>query len=435
MSGGASRVGGMGWWGFLSPLGGWKASKVSRRQLCCTDLCRRLLTVQAPARPRSVHHAVASCCPASVPLPPPRRRLRARVPLPGGGQADRAGAQDAGRRGRGRGRGRGGAGLIWAEVGGDGVVQGESLQGVPLLCHSQQRSCTHPCWHIVAALTQLSSNACRWTACRAPWPPSRAACWWGWTTTCGSTTWVRVAGREVVSQRLCLPSCTNRCPCVIPHVWHSRPTRPAALLTLTLPTPLTYRQEAAAAQVRVPAAAHAGGHAGHHRQPHLRGRWPGVDAVHAVRGPGRDGGSCCPSLLERTWLSTRRLPCNRALWWHHAQLPTPFALTHPPRRYKKSDNSFYVFADDIVPRHITAALHLDYDTVAGADRFGNVFVSRLPPEISAQVGAGADWLNDQGVGWWRAATWGLQARLGIFIPHPAAVTQASHLFSLLPHTA
>lgn len=55
-------------------------------------------------------------------------------------------------------------------------------------------------------------------------------------------------------------------------------------------------------------------------------------------------------------------------------------------RYKKADNQFYVFADDIVPRHVTTALHLDYDTMAGADRFGNVFVSRLPPEISAQVG-------------------------------------------------
>ena len=54
-------------------------------------------------------------------------------------------------------------------------------------------------------------------------------------------------------------------------------------------------------------------------------------------------------------------------------------------RYKKGDNAFYIFADDAVPRHVTATLHLDYDTVAGADRFGNVFVSRLPPEVSAQV--------------------------------------------------
>ncbi|GAB4816845.1 hypothetical protein N2152v2_003891 [Parachlorella kessleri] len=54
-------------------------------------------------------------------------------------------------------------------------------------------------------------------------------------------------------------------------------------------------------------------------------------------------------------------------------------------KYKKSDNRFYVFADDIVPRHVTAALPLDYDTVAGADKFGNLFVSRLPADVSQQV--------------------------------------------------
>ncbi|KAL4425697.1 hypothetical protein ABPG75_009713 [Micractinium tetrahymenae] len=84
----------------------------------------------------------------------------------------------------------------------------------------------------------------------------------------------------------------------------------------------------------------------------------------------------------------------------HRKLPTRVATLHVAGsriyagdgqesmhflRYKKADNQFYEFADDIVPRHITAALHLDYDTMAGADRFGNVFVSRLPPEISAQV--------------------------------------------------
>jgi splicing factor 3B subunit 3 len=44
-----------------------------------------------------------------------------------------------------------------------------------------------------------------------------------------------------------------------------------------------------------------------------------------------------------------------------------------------------VFADDTVPRHTTAAANLDYDTQAGADRFGNVYVLRLPPELSAAV--------------------------------------------------
>ena len=54
-------------------------------------------------------------------------------------------------------------------------------------------------------------------------------------------------------------------------------------------------------------------------------------------------------------------------------------------RYKKADNALYVYADDIVPRHLTSALPLDYDTVAGADKFGNFVVTRLPAAVSAQV--------------------------------------------------
>lgn len=45
----------------------------------------------------------------------------------------------------------------------------------------------------------------------------------------------------------------------------------------------------------------------------------------------------------------------------------------------------YIYADDILPRYVTAALPLDYDTMAGADKFGNLYVTRLPPEVSSQV--------------------------------------------------
>jgi splicing factor 3B subunit 3 len=45
-----------------------------------------------------------------------------------------------------------------------------------------------------------------------------------------------------------------------------------------------------------------------------------------------------------------------------------------------------VFADDGAPRYVTALLPLDYDTVAVADKFGNLSVLRLPPDVSAQVG-------------------------------------------------
>lgn len=54
-------------------------------------------------------------------------------------------------------------------------------------------------------------------------------------------------------------------------------------------------------------------------------------------------------------------------------------------KYKKAENRLYVFADDSVPRHITAVCPLDYDTVAAADRFGNFTVLRLPAEMSAAV--------------------------------------------------
>lgn len=54
-------------------------------------------------------------------------------------------------------------------------------------------------------------------------------------------------------------------------------------------------------------------------------------------------------------------------------------------RYKLNENALYEYADDIAPRHLTAALPLDYDTVAAADKFCNLFVTRLPRDVSSQV--------------------------------------------------
>eukprot|EP00003_Mantamonas_plastica_P007341 TRINITY_DN1616_c0_g1_i10.p1 TRINITY_DN1616_c0_g1~~TRINITY_DN1616_c0_g1_i10.p1 ORF type:complete len:1073 (-),score=445.40 TRINITY_DN1616_c0_g1_i10:154-3372(-) len=54
--------------------------------------------------------------------------------------------------------------------------------------------------------------------------------------------------------------------------------------------------------------------------------------------------------------------------------------------YKRSDNnSIYVFADDTAPRHITSSVMLDYDTNAGGDKFGNLFVTRLPSEVNEEL--------------------------------------------------
>ena len=54
-------------------------------------------------------------------------------------------------------------------------------------------------------------------------------------------------------------------------------------------------------------------------------------------------------------------------------------------KYKQGENVLYEYADDIAPRHLTATLPLDYDTVAAADKFGNIFVTRLPPDVSSQA--------------------------------------------------
>ncbi|RHY51840.1 hypothetical protein DYB38_005629 [Aphanomyces astaci] len=54
-------------------------------------------------------------------------------------------------------------------------------------------------------------------------------------------------------------------------------------------------------------------------------------------------------------------------------------------RYRADDNQLVIFADDFVPRCISASTLVDYDTMAGGDKFGNVFVTRLPSEVSDQV--------------------------------------------------
>jgi len=43
-------------------------------------------------------------------------------------------------------------------------------------------------------------------------------------------------------------------------------------------------------------------------------------------------------------------------------------------RYRKQENQLIIFADDTHPRWITTVTILDYDTVATADKFGNISI-------------------------------------------------------------
>lgn len=68
--------------------------------------------------------------------------------------------------------------------------------------------------------------------------------------------------------------------------------------------------------------------------------------------------------------------------------------------FKAPENRLLVFADDSQPRWTTASTMIDYTTVVGGDRFGNIFVNRLDTKVSEQIDedpTGAGILHEKGV--------------------------------------
>ena len=68
-------------------------------------------------------------------------------------------------------------------------------------------------------------------------------------------------------------------------------------------------------------------------------------------------------------------------------------------KYRKLENTLCIFADDPFPRFMSALCVLDYNTVAGGDKFGNLFILRLPEgsNDNVEVASGARQLWDLGV--------------------------------------
>ncbi|KAH8376410.1 splicing factor 3B subunit 3 isoform X1 [Drosophila serrata] len=54
-------------------------------------------------------------------------------------------------------------------------------------------------------------------------------------------------------------------------------------------------------------------------------------------------------------------------------------------RYRRAENQLIIFADDTHPRWVTATTLLDYDTIAIADKFGNLSIQRLPHSVTDDV--------------------------------------------------
>lgn len=54
-------------------------------------------------------------------------------------------------------------------------------------------------------------------------------------------------------------------------------------------------------------------------------------------------------------------------------------------KYNAAENLLVIFADDTMPRWLNNSCMLDYSTVAGVDKFGNVAVARLPANVTDDV--------------------------------------------------
>lgn len=53
-------------------------------------------------------------------------------------------------------------------------------------------------------------------------------------------------------------------------------------------------------------------------------------------------------------------------------------------RYKKDVKQFFIFADTSAPFYVTSRCLLDYNTIAGGDKFGNLIVARLPSTVTKE---------------------------------------------------
>jgi splicing factor 3B subunit 3 len=66
--------------------------------------------------------------------------------------------------------------------------------------------------------------------------------------------------------------------------------------------------------------------------------------------------------------------------------------------YKFQENRLIPFVDDVIPRWTTCSTMVDYETVAGGDKFGNIWLVRCPQKTSEEAdeeGSGAHLVHER----------------------------------------
>jgi splicing factor 3B subunit 3 len=83
-------------------------------------------------------------------------------------------------------------------------------------------------------------------------------------------------------------------------------------------------------------------------------------------------------MLRKAEIKNLNSPVNSIKTWGERIYATQVNDSFHMYKYKAREQTFYDIADDVLNRYITTTAILDYHTMIGADKFENIFVSRVP---------------------------------------------------------
>lgn len=83
-------------------------------------------------------------------------------------------------------------------------------------------------------------------------------------------------------------------------------------------------------------------------------------------------------LLRKAEVKNLSSPINTIKTWGERIFATEVNDSFHMYKYKAREQTFYDIADDVLGRYVTTTAILDYHTMIGADKFENIFISRVP---------------------------------------------------------
>jgi len=83
-------------------------------------------------------------------------------------------------------------------------------------------------------------------------------------------------------------------------------------------------------------------------------------------------------VLKKAEIKNLTSPVNTIKLWGQRIFATEVNDSFHMYKYKPREQTFFDIADDVLNRYITTTAILDYHTIIGADKFENIFVSRVP---------------------------------------------------------